>query len=108
MALRISIDTTYKITCDEAHCIIRNAHFEKRRAEYDGEENETQPATCNVEYSGLIYATEDAYDDGGSPVSGFNFKFPLITNEGKTQYNLLKQAYLHLKEQEGYQDGEDC
>ena len=112
MALRISTDTPYNITCDEAHCIIRNARFEKQKAEYEitaaGVENEIQPATCDVQYSGLVYATEEAYDDGGSPVGGFNFSFPLITNEGKTQYNLLKQAYLHLKEQEGYQDGEDC
>ena len=108
MALRISTDTPYNITCDEAHCVIRNARFEKQRAEYDNEGNEIQPATCDVQYSGLVYATEDAYDDGGSPVGGFNFSFPLAITEAKTQYNLLKQAYLHLKEQEGYQDGEDC
>ena len=108
MALRISTDTDYKITCDAAHCVIREARVEKRRAEYNEEGEEIEPKTFTVQYSGLIYATEDAYDDSGSPVKGFNFDFPLHTNEGKTQYNLFKQAYLHLKEQEGYQDGEDC
>jgi hypothetical protein len=26
----------------------------------------------------------------------------------KKQYNIVKQCYLHLKEQEGFTDGTDC
>jgi len=108
MALRISYDCPTQITCDAAHCIIRSARVEKQKAEYDGDGGEIQPASIPVEFSGLIYASEDAYLADASPVGGFNFGFPMNNNAGATQYNILKQSYLHLKTQEGFEDGEDC
>ena len=108
MALRVSVETPYQITCDNAHCVIRDVRVDKQVARYDDDGEEIEPKTFTVQYSGLVYATEDAYNDGASPVSGFNFNFDFNTNESKNQYNLYKQAYLHLKEQEGYEDGEDC
>ena len=108
MALRISVETPYRITCAEAHCVIQDVRIDKREVEYDTEGELVTPKSFTVQYSGLIWATEGAYGDGGSPVSGFNFDFPLNDNGGKTQYNLVKQSYLNLKTRDGFQDGEDC
>ena len=112
MALRISYDCPTQITCEAAHCIIRNARVEKEKAQYnmtaDGESEEIHPASITVQFSGLIYASEDAYLGDASPVGGFNFNFPMNNNAGATQHNILKQSYLHLKTQEGFDAGEDC
>lgn len=108
MALRISYDCPTQITCETAHCIIRYARIEKRMAEYDDDGEEIQPVSWPVEYSGLIYASEDAYLGAASPVGGFNFSFDMNNGAGKTQHNVIKQSYLNLKTQEGFEAGEDC
>ena len=108
MALRVSVETDHRITCEAAHCIIKEIRMDKMNVEYDKDGEILRPKSFTIQYSGLIWATEGAYGDGGSPVKGFNFDFPLNVNEGKTQYNLLKQSYLDLKTRDGFQDGEDC
>ena len=75
-------------------------------AQEDGEEVVTY--TFDVRYSGKIFASEDAYTEGASPIGGFNGKFDLDDGAAKTQYNLIKQAYLDLKTMEGFTDGTDC
>ena len=60
MALRISYDCPTQITCEAAHCIIRNARIEKQKAEYNEEGEEIQPVMWPVQFSVLIYASEDA------------------------------------------------
>ena len=96
MALRIEYETPYGINCESAHCIIVNARCSK--------EGDTYP----VEYNGKIYANASAYEDGASPIGGFNGRFELNQAGSKQQYNIVKQSYLHLKEQEGFADGVDC
>jgi len=108
MALRISYDCPTQITCEAAHCIIREARIDKKKAEYDQEGEEISPSTWPVTYSGLIFASEDAYLGDASPVGGFNFNFSMNNNVGATQHNLIKQSYLDLKTQAGFEDSEDC
>lgn len=109
MALRIEYETHYGITCDYAHCIVKDARVNKEQhitQDEDGEEVVTY--TFDVRYSGKIFASEDAYTEGASPIGGFNGKFDLDDGAAKTQYNLIKQAYLDLKTMEGFTDGTDC
>jgi hypothetical protein len=108
MALRIEYETHYGLTCEYAHCVVVNVRCSRdiKRSTVDGEEVETK--TYPVEYNGKIYANASAYEDGASPIGGFNGRFELNQAGSKQQYNIVKQSYLHLKEQEGFADGVDC
>ena len=108
MALRIDYETQYGIDCNYAHCIVINARVSKKvkEQEVDGETVITR--VFDVHYNGKIFATDDAYADGASPIGGFNGKFEMDKGGTKKQYNIIKQCYLHLKEQEGCSDGTDC
>ena len=108
MALRIDYETHYGIDCNYAHCIVKDARVNKEvnEEEVDGETVTT--TVFDVHYNGKIYATDDAYADGASPIGGFNGRFELDTAGSKNQYNLIKQAYLNLKTMDGFTDGTDC
>jgi len=101
MALTIAIETAFGLSCSEAHVVIREFRMDK---ELDGEGNKS----FSVTYGGLIYMDESAYTGGKSPVTGFNYQFPLDVTDGADQENLLKQCYLHLKTQEGFEDAVDA
>ena len=109
MALTIEYETHYGITCDYAHCIVRDVRVNKD-VEITEDENgeEVSTTTFDVNYNGKIFASDDAYADGASPIGGFNGRFELDSGAAKTQYNLIKQAYLDLKTMDGFTDGEDC
>ena len=96
MALRIEYETTYGITCEYAHCVITDNRCSK--------EDDVYP----VGYRGKIYANASAYEDGASPIGGFKGHFELDAAGAKTQYNIVKQCYLHLKTMDGFTDGIDC
>ena len=109
MALRIEYETHYGITCDYAHCIIKDARVNKEEHmthDEDGEEVITY--TFDIHYNGKIFASEDGYAEGVSPIGGFNGRFELDAAAAKTQYNLVKQCYLNLKTMDGFTDGTDC
>ena len=101
MALRIEYETNFGITCEYAHCVIVDIRCDK---EVDSEGNKTFP----IQYSGRIYASDDAYADGASPVGGFYGNFLMNESDAKTQYNIIKQCYIDLKTQDGFTDGVDC
>jgi len=101
MALTVAIETTFGLSCAEAHVVIREFRMDK---EVDDEGNKS----FNVTYGGLIYMDEAAYTGGKSPVTGLNFSLPLDVEEGADQENLLKQCYVHLKAQEGFEDAVDA
>lgn len=110
MALRIEYETPYGITCEYAHCIVRDVSVNKREeTNFDEEaEEDIVTKTFPVQYSGVIYASTSAYADGASPIGGFNGSFELDTSGTKNQYNAVKQAYNHLKTLDGFTDGVDC
>ena len=101
MALTIEYETHYGITCESAHCIVKDARVNK-------EVDEEGVATFDIHYNGKIFASLTAYTDGASPIGGFNGRFELDSGAAKTQYNLIKQAYLDLKAMDGFTDGVDC
>ena len=108
MALRIEYETHYGITCEYAHCIVRDARVNKEVNEQEVDGETVTTTVFDVHYSGKIFASDDAYADGASPIGGFNGKFEMDNGGTKKQYNLVKQSYLHLKEQDGFTDGTDC
>lgn len=108
MALKVEYETEFGITCDYAYCVIVDARVDKR-VEITGEgDDEVKVKTFTVKYRGKVYASDDAYEQDASAISGFNGDFELDTANTKTQYNLLKQCYLHLKTQEGFTGAVDC
>ena len=109
MALRVEYETHYGITCEFAHCIVKDARV-NIEVEITEDENgdEISTTTFDIHYSGKIFASLSAYEDGAAPIGGFNGKFELDTAGAKTQYNLIKQSYLDLKTKDGFTDGVDC
>ena len=101
MALKIEYETNFGITCEYAHCVIVDTRCNKK---VDEEGNKTFP----VRYSVKIYASDDAYAGGASPVGGFNGNFLMSEAGAKTQYNIIKQCYEELKTLEGWTDAIDC
>lgn len=74
------------------------------RASFNNMENDDG---VNVEYTVKLYKNESAKEDGEHPFGGRSFSTTLNIGNAKTQYNLLKQCYLHLKEQDGFTDAID-
>jgi len=108
MALTIEYETPYGITCEYAHCVVVNTRCDKNIeiTLVDGEEVETK--TYPIHFNGKIYANETAYSSGASPIGGFNGHFELDDAGAKTQYNIVKQCYNHLKTVDGFTEGVDC
>ena len=101
MALKVSIDTNFGLSCAEAHAVIREFRMEKAVAE-DGTKSFT------IHYGGLIFMDVSAYTGGKSAINGFNYQFPLDVTDGADQENLLKQCYLNLKTQAVFSDAIDA
>ena len=109
MALRIEYETHYGITCEQAHCIVKDARVNKDVVITEDENgDEISTTTFDIHYGGKIFASLTAYNDGAAPIGGFNGKFELDTAGAKTQYNLIKQSYLDLKTKDGFTDRVDC
>jgi len=109
MALRIEYETHYGITCEQAHCIVKDARVNKDVVITEDENgDEISTTTFDIHYGGKIFASLTAYNDGAAPIGGFNGRFELDDSGAKTQYNLIKQAYLDLKGKDGFTDGVDC
>ena len=109
MALRIEYETHYGITCEQAHCIVRDARVNKEVEITEDEDGEEVSTTIfDIHYNGKIFASEDAYTDGASPIGGFNGRFEMDNGAAKTQYNLVKQCYINLKTMDGFESGTDC
>ena len=105
MALKVEYETEFGITCDYAYCVIVDARLDKR---IDDTEDGNEVKSFNITYRGKVYASDDAYEQNASPISGFNGEFELDTDNAKTQYNLLRQCYLDLKTKEGFTNAVDC
>ena len=109
MALKIEYETNFGITCEYAHCVIVDTRCNKYvLKEKDENGDEVITKTFPIQYRGKIYASNDAYADGASPVGGFNGNFLMSESAAKTQYNIIKQCYIDLKTQDGFTEGEDC
>tara|TARA_R100001510_G_C7618642_1_gene180089 strand:+ start:62 stop:364 length:303 start_codon:yes stop_codon:yes gene_type:complete len=100
MALKVEYETEFGITCDYAYCIIDEAYMLKK---IESGEN-----SFFVKYKGKVYASDDAYEQDATAISQFSYALELDTSNTKSQYNILKQCYLHLKTQDGFADAIDC
>lgn len=89
---------------EELGVILPNVYAKIARASFDNMENNEG---VNVRYTVKLYKNEEAKEDGKHPFDGESFITTLDIGNGKTQYNLLKQCYLHLKTQEGFTEAID-
>ena len=97
MALELSYETVYGINLESAYAKITDVTFD------NGENDEGVEVRFNVR----IYTSESAKEDDKPAISGYSFSMPLSISNAKTQYNLLKQGYLHLKTLDGFTDAID-
>ena len=89
---------------EELGVTLPNVYAKITRADLDNMENDEG---VNVRYSVDIYKNERAKEDGKRPFGGKSFTTTLNIGNAKTQYNLLKQCYLHLKTMDGFTDAID-
>tara|TARA_R110002020_G_scaffold180072_1_gene373970 strand:+ start:1603 stop:1902 length:300 start_codon:yes stop_codon:yes gene_type:complete len=83
---------------------IPNVYAKIVRASFDNMENDEG---VNVNYTVKLYKNEEAKEEGEPPFGGKSFITTLNIGNAKTQYNLLKQCYLHLKTMDGFTDAAD-
>jgi len=88
----------------ELEVTIPNVYAKIGRASFSNMENDEG---VNVEYSVKFYKNESAKEEGEHPFGGKSFSTILNIGNSKTQYNLLKQCYLHLKTMDGFTDAID-
>ena len=81
-----------------------NVYAKIVRADFDNTENDEG---VTVRYTIKLYKNESAKESGETPFGGNSYTTTLNIGNAKTQYNLLKQCYLHLKEQDGFTDAID-
>jgi len=105
MALKVEYETEFGITCDYAYCVVDEAYMLKKTELIA---NGNRVNSFLVKYKGKVYASDDAYAQNASAIGQFSYALELDKADAKTQYNLLRQCYLHLKTQEGFTDAVDC
>ena len=88
----------------ELGVILPDVYAKIARASFNNMENDDG---VTVEYRVKLYKNEEAKVNGENPFGGKGFMTTLDIGNGKTQYNLLKQCYLHLKTQTGFTDAID-
>ena len=102
MALKMSYETPYGLTCAEAYWVIRDGQVVTQWDEETG--------VKSVIFGGnmLVYADKAAKDAGKSPVGGGNLAFPIDLGEEADQYNIIKAGYEYLKTLDDFSEAEDC
>jgi len=83
---------------------VPNVYAKIARASFDNMENDDG---VNVRYTVKLYKNESAKEAGEHPFGGRSFSTTLNIGNGKTQYNLLKQCYLHLKTMDDFTEAID-
>jgi len=97
MALEIDYEHELGFTKTDVYAKIARISFD----------NMNEDDTITVEYSVKYYKDQQSRSDGEHPFGGDGFSMTLDDANTKTQYNILKQCYLHLKEQDGFTDATD-
>ena len=97
MALELSYETDYGINLESAYAKITDVSFD----------NEHNNEGVEVIFQVRIYVDESSKEEGKPALARFDFSMPLSISNAKTQYNLLKQGYLHLKTLDGFTDAID-
>jgi hypothetical protein len=102
MALEMSYDTSFGLTCAEAYWVIREGQIMTQWDEETG--------VKSVIFAGqiIIYADKAAMTAGKQPVGGGNLSFPLDLGGDADQHNLLKAAYEYIKTLDEFSEAVDC
>jgi hypothetical protein len=104
MALEIDYEHELGFTKTDVYAKIARISFDNQN---DNEDDNEDDVTITVEYSVKYYKDQQSRSDGEHPFGGKGFSMTLDVANTKTQYNILKQCYLHLKEQDGFTDATD-
>tara|TARA_R110002020_G_C16272863_1_gene771246 strand:+ start:930 stop:1256 length:327 start_codon:yes stop_codon:yes gene_type:complete len=108
MGLKIEYETPAGIPCPDAYALISGLRVEKQEVKDDGDDSNIHHDFL-VSYNGKIYFNQEMRKENRSPVGGVNGQFILSEGDKKNHYNILKQAYLHLKDtDEMFANAEDC
>ena len=97
MGLELSYETEHGMTLESAYAKITDVSFD------NGQNDEG----VLIHFSVSIYVSESAKEEDKPALTGFGFILPLNVSNAKTQYNVLKQGYLHLKTMDGFTDAID-
>ena len=97
MALELNYETDYGITLESAYVKITDTQIH----------NEHNDEGVEVGFHVKVYVNELTKEEGKPAIAGFSFNMSLDISNAKTQYNLLKQGYLHLKTMDGFTDAID-
>jgi hypothetical protein len=99
---KMALEITHEI--EKLGITLENVYAKIARASFDNMENDEG---VNVSYTVKLYKNEEAKEAGEHPFGGMSFSTTLNIGNAKTQYNLLKQCYLHLKTLDGFTDAID-
>ena len=97
MALQVEWEADSGIVCDEAYAIVKNLQVTKEESK-----------EFLVRFKVKIWASKIAYDNDKANIDAINGRINVNKNNGKTQYNIIKQCYEELKTLEGWTDAIDC
>ena len=97
MALELSYETEHGMTLEGAYAKITDVSFDNRQND-EGVE---------VRFHVGVYVSESAKEEDKPAIARHDFIMPLDVSNAKTQYNVLKQGYLHLKTMDGFTDAID-
>ena len=112
MALQVQWEMDTGASFNQAHAVVKVARVVKSRApeEVDansGEVTHEAVDTYKLIFKVGIWVNETAYNEYKPEVDGYNGEFELNRNSGKTQYNIIKQCYNHLKTLDGWETATD-
>ena len=107
MALKIVWDTPYGITCNDAYAIVTDATMQKKHQDIDDEGTAYARKYFVIRYKVKIWSDEASYNAGNSFIGGLKAQFEVDIAGTKNQYNVVKQCYLDLKSQPGWENATD-
>ena len=101
MALTREYESGFGLTMSEAYCRIVDARIEFGK---DASDN----TTCDLQYLVFIYADEAARTADLPHMESYTGTMGISLLDAKNHYNIIRQAYLALKEEEGWDTAVDA
>jgi len=99
---KMALEKTHEIT--ELGLTLENVYAKIARVSFENMDNDEG---IHVQYTVRFYKNEEAKENEEPPFGGEHFSTTLNIDNAKTQHNLLKQCYLHLKTMDGFTDAID-
>ena len=98
----MALEITHEI--EKLGITLENVYAKIARVSFENMDNDEG---VHVQYTVRLYKNEEEKENGTPPFGGDHFSTILNIGNAKTQYNLLKQCYLHLKTLDGFTEAID-